>query len=99
MSTSAARLLLDRRLIELLQRDASGKLVTVLPKEMLAREAACERGTRQELASWSADGHTWRDPIAVVTSTEHPEHRWWRPGEPGWDGSDSFPCLLWSPER
>ncbi|MBI3972309.1 MAG: hypothetical protein HY332_13570 [Chloroflexi bacterium] len=83
----------------LLQRDAQGNLVTVQRAEMRRREAAGERGTRQMVSSWSADGHTWAEPNVVVTSTEHPDHRWWRVGDPGWDGSDSFPSLIWCPER
>jgi len=26
-----------------------------------------------------------------------PEHRWWKPGEPGWCGGDNFPCLTYDP--
>ncbi len=82
----------------LMQRNAQGELIAVSRTEMRQREAAGQRGTRQMVSSWSADGQTWAEPHVVVSSTEHPEHRWWRVGDPGWDGSDNFPCLIWSPE-
>ena len=83
----------------LMQRDVQGNLVAVSHTEMRRRERAGERGTRQMVSAWSPDGTDWSEPHVVVTSTQHPEHRWWRVGEPGWDGSDNFPSLVWAPER
>lgn len=53
---------------------------------------------RRMVAYTSPDGRAWSAPHAIVKSLPGPTHPWWVPGEPGWEGGDNFPSLIWAPE-
>jgi hypothetical protein len=47
---------------------------------------------REWLPGLDISRNTDLDPVRA-------ERRWWMPGEPGWTGGDSFPCLIYLPDQ
>ena len=89
--------------------DERGEVAIPYDQPERLRAAAAEgRSVRIGMfCACSPDGLAWHTnrPIVLNTfrgwQTEKGDagQRWWRPGEPGWAGGDSFPCLLHLPEQ
>ena len=45
------------------------------------------------------DWHPKLDMGRNPDGTPRVEHKWWKPGAPGWAGGDSFPCLVYLPDE